>query len=92
LNKDQALGWAVLLGSVAGVVLYFYLVFMSCYAMLTVQLSAFLAVGVVLGVVAWIGYTLATTPPPEPFEDFAFDEESSEDEEEGESEAEDEKV
>ena len=63
---------------------------MSCYAILTVQLSAFLAVGVMLGIVAWIGYTLATTPPPEPFEDF--DEELSEDEEEGESEAEDEKV
>ena len=90
MNKDQSLGWIVLLGSVAGVVLYFYLVFMSCWATLTIQVSAFLAVGVVLGVVAWIGYTLATTPPPEPFEDIAFDEEFSEDEEEGESEATDE--
>jgi predicted DNA-binding transcriptional regulator len=90
LNKDQSLGWIVLLGSVAGVVLYFYLVFMSAYTMLTVQISAFLAVSGVLVIVAWIGYTLATTPPPEPFEDIAFDEEFSEDEEEGESEATDE--
>jgi predicted DNA-binding transcriptional regulator len=91
LNKDQTLGWAVLLGSITGVVLYYYLVFMSAWALLTIQVSAFLALGSVLVIVAWIGYTLATTPPPEPLEDFSFDEELSEDEEEGESEAEDEK-
>ena len=90
MNKDQTLGWAVLLGSITGVVLYYYLVFMSAWALLTIQVSAFLALGSVLVIVAWIGYTIATTPPPEPFEDF--DEELSEDEEEGESEAEDEKV
>jgi len=35
-----------------------------------VQVSAFLAVAAVLAVVAWIGYTLATTPPPEPLGDL----------------------
>jgi predicted DNA-binding transcriptional regulator len=29
-----------------------------------------LAVGGVLLIIAWIGYTLATTPPPMPLEDF----------------------
>jgi predicted DNA-binding transcriptional regulator len=41
--------------------------------MLTIQVSAFVAVGMVLLIIAWIGYTLATTPPPMPLEDFDFD-------------------
>jgi predicted DNA-binding transcriptional regulator len=36
--------------------------------MLTLQLTGFIAVGAVLGILAWIGYTLATTPPPKPIE------------------------
>jgi predicted DNA-binding transcriptional regulator len=28
------------------------------------------AVAFVLGIVAWIGYTLATTPPPKPIEEI----------------------
>ena len=37
---------------------------------MTVELSAFAAVSAVLLVLAWIGYTLASTPPPAPLEDF----------------------
>lgn len=29
------------------------------------QVTAFLAVAAVLGIVGWIGYTMAITPPPE---------------------------
>ena len=36
----------------------------------TIQASAFIAVACVLLIVAWIGYTLATTPPPVPLEDL----------------------
>jgi len=36
-------------------------------SLLTLQVSAFLAVAFVLGIMAWIGYTLATTPPSEPY-------------------------
>lgn len=68
--RDQNLGWLVLIGSVVGIGAYFYLVFMSPWCWLTIQLSAFAAVGVVLLIVAWIGYTLATTPPPLPIEDL----------------------
>jgi predicted DNA-binding transcriptional regulator len=35
----------------------------------TLQVSAFLAVVFALGIMAWIGYTLATTPPPKPIEE-----------------------
>ena len=73
--NDKALGYIILIGSLAGIVCYFYLVFLSPWALLVVQVSVFLAVAAVLAIVAWIGYTLATTPPPEPLEDLA--EESS---------------
>jgi len=37
--------------------------------LLTLQVSAFLAVAFAFGILAWIGYTLATTPPPKPIEE-----------------------
>lgn len=70
---DRVLGVVILLGSLLGVACYFWLVFLSPWMILTIQLSAFLAVAAVLAIVAWIGYTLATTPPPEPLEGFMED-------------------
>jgi len=75
---DKALGYVLLIGSLLGIGCYFYLMFMSPWDVLVVQVSAFLAVAAVLAVIAWIGYTLATTPPPMPLEDFV--EEPSKDE------------
>jgi predicted DNA-binding transcriptional regulator len=71
--NDRVLGGGILVGSIAGIVVYFWLLFMSPWAQLTLQVSALAAVGAVLLIVAWIGYTLATTPPPMPIEDFDFD-------------------
>jgi len=83
MDNDQVMGWAVLLGSVLGIIVYFYLTFLSPWATLTIQISAFLAVGAVLSIGAWIGYTLATTPPPTPLEDIGgLDEEPTGEEEE----------
>ena len=76
--NDKVMGYIILIGSLFGVACYFYLVFLSPWALLVVQVSAFLAVAAVLAIMAWIGYTLATTPPPMPLEDF--DEEPSKDE------------
>ena len=70
MPNDRALGGLIFLGSLAGIVIYFWLLFMSPWAWLTIQISALLAVGMVLLIMAWIGYTLATTPPPMPLEDF----------------------
>jgi len=67
---DRIVGALILVGSVLGIACYFWLVFMSPWAWLTIQLSAFLAVAAVLAIMAWIGYTIATTPPPEPLEDL----------------------
>ena len=76
--NDRVLGAGVLLGSILGIGLYFYLVFLSVWSALVIQVSAFAAVGAILVIVAWIGYTLATTPPPAPLEDLDIKEETEE--------------
>ncbi len=81
MADDKVLGGVILVASLAGIVIYFWLLFMSPWATLTIQVSAFLAVGMCLLIMAWIGYTLATTPPPMPLEDFDFEAELGESEE-----------
>ena len=81
MADDRVLGGVILVGSLAGIVIYFWLVFMSPWALLTIQVSALLAVGMCLLIMAWIGYTLATTPPPMPLEDFDFEADLGESEE-----------
>jgi len=67
LNSDQILGAFILLGSIIGVVVYGVLLYYI--PIWTLQVSAFLAVVFAFGILAWIGYTLATTPPPKPIEE-----------------------
>ncbi|MCS7117928.1 MAG: transcriptional regulator [Thaumarchaeota archaeon] len=66
MMSDKGLGYLILIASIAGILLYGWLVLLSPWAMLVLQLTAFLAVVGVLSILAWIGYTLVTTPPPEP--------------------------
>ena len=68
--NDKVLGYIIFIGSLLGIGCYFYLVFMSPWISLVINISAFVAVAAILAVIAWIGYTLATTPPPMPLEDF----------------------
>ena len=70
MSRDQVVGALILFGSVGGILLYFYLIFFSAWILLVMQLTAFIAVAGVLGILAWIGYTLATTPPPKPIEEI----------------------
>lgn len=77
---DRALGALILVGSLVVVAIYFYLVFLSQWSLLVIQVSAFAAVGAVLVIVAWIGYTLATTPLPAPLGDLDLGELSEEEE------------
>ncbi len=60
-SDDKMLGYILLVGSLAGIGCYFYLVFISPWTWLVVQVSASLAVAAVLAVMAWIGYTLIIT-------------------------------
>jgi predicted DNA-binding transcriptional regulator len=66
MNKDQLIGAAILVGSIIGVVLYTWLLY--SYAIVILQITAFVAVAGILLIMAWIGWTMATTPPPAPLE------------------------
>jgi predicted DNA-binding transcriptional regulator len=62
------IGGGILAGSIIGVIVYGLLIWY--WPLLVLEISAFLAVLVLLAILAWIGYTMATTPPPEPITDI----------------------
>jgi predicted DNA-binding transcriptional regulator len=66
MNKDQAIGAVLLVAGIAGIVIYTWLLY--AYAIVVLQITAFIAVAAVLVILAWIGWTMATTPPPAPLE------------------------
>lgn len=68
MANDRAIGGGILIGSLAGIVIYAILLWY--WGPLIVEITAFIAVAVLLGILAWIGYTMATTPPPEPITDI----------------------
>ncbi|MGC8994648.1 MAG: transcriptional regulator [Pyrobaculum sp.] len=70
MHRDKAIGVGLVAVGVVGILLYGWLVFFSPWQMLILQLTAFVAVAAVLGILAWVGYALATTPPPKPIEEI----------------------
>ena len=70
MSRDQAIGLLMLAGSVVGILIYGWLVFLTQWYMVVLKLTGFVAIAAVLGILAWIGYTLATTPPPKPIEEI----------------------
>jgi predicted DNA-binding transcriptional regulator len=67
---NRAIGVGLMAVGVIGILLYGWLVFFSPWQVLILQLTAFVAVAAVLGILAWVGYALATTPPPKPIEEI----------------------
>ena len=70
MNRDQVIGALILVASVIGIIVYGWVLFFTEWTILLLQLTGFVAVAAVLGILAWIGYTLATTPPPKPIEEI----------------------
>lgn len=70
MHRDKVVGLALMAIGVAGILIYSWLVFLSPWQFLILQLTAFIAVAAVLGILAWVGYALATTPPPKPIEEI----------------------
>lgn len=54
--------------SIVVIIIYAWILFFTQWSMLLMQVTLMVAVAGVLGILAWIGYTLATTPPPKPIE------------------------
>jgi predicted DNA-binding transcriptional regulator len=66
MNKDQGIGAVLLVATIIGIPVYAWLLF--AYAIVVLQITAFIAVASVLVIAAWIGWTMATTPPSAPLE------------------------
>ena len=70
MSRDQVIGALILAASVIGIIIYGWILFFTEWTILLLQLTGFAAVAAILGILAWIGYTLATTPPPKPIEEI----------------------
>jgi predicted DNA-binding transcriptional regulator len=92
LNKDQALGATITVVCVLVALIYlvtlFYPQWLSVFGVQVQWLSnaqfwviaipVFIAFTAVMGIGAWIGWTMATTPPPKPIEDITSEIETKE--------------
>lgn len=78
MSKDQAVGVLLLVAGVLGIIIYGWLVFLSEWSIFVLQLTGFIAVAALLAIISWIGYTLATTPPPKPIEEIEKEPETGE--------------
>ena len=88
VSKDQGIGWVIFL--VCVVVMIGYVVTLFGYEQIIkpvidvgstssvqfwlVAIPVLIAFIAVLAIGAWIGWTMATTPPPKPIEDFEVEE------------------
>ena len=66
--NDKTTGGLLLAASIGILLLYSYALFFagSSIAILVLQITAFVGVAAILGLVGWIGYSIATTAPPPP--------------------------
>jgi len=96
VSKDQAIGWVIFL--VCVVVMIGYVVTLFGYEQIIkpwldvgstsgvqfwlVAIPVLIAFVAVLAIGAWIGWTMATTPPPKPIEEFEVEEKPEEEKEE----------
>ncbi|MEM2153013.1 MAG: transcriptional regulator [Nitrososphaerota archaeon] len=68
MSRDQLFGALLVAVSIIVIIIYAWILFFTQWSMLLMQVTLMVAVAGVLGILAWIGYTLATTPPPKPIE------------------------
>ena len=67
MDKDKSIGITLFIICIVGIFIYAWL--LLTWAVLILQITAFVGVAAVLAIVAWIGWTMATTPPPPPVEE-----------------------
>lgn len=63
MNKRKGMGITIFVLCIAAFFLYAYLLMLSEWSPIVLQLSILMIAGGILGVVAWIGYVMATTKP-----------------------------
>ena len=60
LSSSHRLGVLILVISLIGFILYTYLLLLSSYDILVLKLTLLFFVAAIVGVIAWMGYTMAT--------------------------------
>ena len=63
MDKRKGVGVFIFLLCIGGFLVYAYLLMLSEWSPIVLQLSVLMAVGGILGIIAWIGYVMATTKP-----------------------------
>ena len=88
---DKSLGYTIMIITLAIMAVYLAWLFdlLPIASEWAIRLPVILAVYMILFIVLWIGYTMATTPPPVPLDtpldldtEFNFDEEKEKEEDE----------
>ncbi len=90
VSKDQAIGWIILIVCIIIIVGYPVALYVwpglgelaSNVAFLLVAIPVTLAIILIFAIGAWIGWTMATTPPPKPIEEIETEIETEEAKEE----------
>ena len=93
VSKDQAIGWVIFLVCVVVMIGYVVTLFgyeqiikpllnltwsTSGVRFWLVAIPVLIAFVAILAIGAWIGWTMATTPPPKPIEEFEVEEKPEE--------------
>ncbi|MEM3580732.1 MAG: transcriptional regulator [Candidatus Bathyarchaeia archaeon] len=96
VSKDQSIGGAIFIICVVIAIIYTLIVFLPTQTLgifglkvsdieariWAVVIPVFLAFIAIMGIGAWIGWTMATTPPPKPIEEITTEIEEEEKKEE----------
>jgi uncharacterized membrane protein len=63
MTRQRSMGITIFILCIVGFVVYAYLLMLSEWSPIVLQLSVLMAVGGILGVISWIGYNMATSKP-----------------------------
>ncbi len=65
--KQRILGTVIFFACIIAFFLYAYLIMLSEWSPIILQLSMLMIAGGILGALSWLGYTMATTHPSKSF-------------------------
>lgn len=63
MTRQKTIGITIFVLAIAGFFIYAYLLMLSEWSPIVLQLSVLMAVGGILGIISWIGYNMATSRP-----------------------------
>ena len=63
MDRRKAAGITIFLLCIGGFFVYAYLLMLSEWSPIVLQLSILMIAGGILGIIAWVGYAMATTKP-----------------------------